>query len=156
MAHCSRLPDTIDGRAVQSLVEAQAIRGAVVLGQPGGWNVLVRYGTLERAVAAQRARKPRLWRNLATAAAFVREELGIARFEVDALNHEPDAAARKRPDQSERMKQKHEAGEHDAWFRGEVEKSLARADSGEAQWFSHETVMSKLDARIARLKGTGA
>jgi hypothetical protein len=86
----------------------------------------------------------------------VREELGIARFEVDALNHEPDAASRKRPDQSERMKQKHEAGEHDAWFRGEVEKSLARADSGEAQWFSHETVMSKLDARIARLKGTGA
>ncbi|MGO9772639.1 MAG: hypothetical protein ACLPSW_24425 [Roseiarcus sp.] len=72
MAHSSTLPDTIDGKAVQSLVEAQAIRGAVVLGQPGGWNVLVRYGTLERAVAAQRARKPRLWRNLATAAAFVR------------------------------------------------------------------------------------
>ena len=58
--------------------------------------------------------------------------------------------------QAARMKQKHEAGEHDAWFRGEVEKSLTRADSGEAQWFSHESVMAKLDARIARLKGTGA
>jgi hypothetical protein len=78
----------------------------------------VRYGALERAVAAQRARRPRLWRNLATAATFVREEPGVARFEVDALNHEPDADRRRRPGQAARMKQKHEAGEHDAWFRG--------------------------------------
>ena len=85
MVPSSTLPDTIDGKAVQSLVEAHAIRGATVLGQPGGWAVLVRYGALERAVAAQRARKPRLWRNLATAATFVRDELGVARFEVDAL-----------------------------------------------------------------------
>ncbi len=94
MAHSSILPDTIDGKAVQSLVEARAIRGATVLGQPGGWAVLVRYGALERAVSAQRARKPRLWRNLATAATFVRDELGVTRFEVDTLNHEPDADRR--------------------------------------------------------------
>jgi hypothetical protein len=156
MANNSILPDTIDGKAVQSLVEARAIRGATVLGQPGGWVVLVRYGALERAVSAQRARKPRLWRNLATAATFVREELGVTRFEVDALNHEPDAVRRRRPDQAARMKQRHEAGEHDAWFRGEVEKSLTHADSGEAQWFSHERVMASLDARIARLKAKGA
>ena len=76
----------IDGKAVQSLVDAHAIGGAVVLGQPGGWAVLVRYGALERAVAAQRASRPRAcgatW---TTAAAFVRDELGLARFEVDAL-----------------------------------------------------------------------
>lgn len=150
-------PEIIDGKAVQSLVEAHAIRGAVVLGQPGGWAVLVRYGALERAVAAQRARTPRLWRNLATAAAFVRDELGVARFEVDAQAHAPDAGTRRRPDQAARMKHKHEAAEHDAWFRAEVEKSLARADSGEAEWIPHETVMMKLDARIARLnKRTGA
>lgn len=149
-------PEIIDGKAVQSLVEAHAIRGAVVLGQPGGWAVLVRYGALERAVAAQRARTPRLWRNLATAAAFVRDELGVSRFEVDAQAHAPDAA-RRRPDQAARMKHKHEAAEHDAWFRAEVEKSLARADSSEAEWIPHETVMMKLDARIARLnKRTGA
>ena len=122
MAHTSSKPEIIDGKAVQSLVEAHAIRGAVVLGQPGGWAVLVRYGALERAVAAQRARKPRLWRNLATAAAFVRDELGVARFEVDTLDHEPGADRRRRPDQAARMKHKHEAGEHDAWFRAEVEK----------------------------------
>ncbi len=149
-------PGIIDGKAVRSLVEAHAIHGAVVLGQPGGWAVLVRYGDLERAVAAQRARKPRLWRNLATAAAFVRDELRVARFEVDTLQHDPAAAPRKRPDQAERLRQQRHAAEHDAWFRGEVEKSLARADSCEAQWLSHESVMGKLDARITRLKRTGA
>ena len=149
-------PEIIDGKAVQSLVEAHAIRGATVLGQKGGWAVLVRYGALERAVAAQRARTPRLWRNLATAAAYVREELGLARFEVDAQAHEPDVGARRRPDQAERMKQRHEAAEHDAWFRAEVEKGIARADSPDAKWIPHEEVMATLDQRIARLKGTGA
>ena len=149
-------PEIIDGKAVQSLVDAHSIRGAVVLGQPGGWAVLVRYGALERAVAAQRAKTPRLWRNLATAAAFVRDELGLARFEVDAQAHESDAGARRRPDQAARMKARHEAAEHDAWFRAEVEKGIARADSPDAKWVPHEEVMAKLDTRIARLKGRGA
>lgn len=87
----------------------------------------------------------------------MRDELGVARFEVDAQAHVPDASARRRPDQAARMKHKHEAAEHDAWFRAEVEKSLARADSGEAEWVPHETIMAKLDKRIARLgKKTGA
>ena len=68
----------------------------------------------------------------------MRDELGVARFEVDALDHEPDAD-RAPPARSGRAHEaKHEAAEHDAWFRAEVEKSLTRADSGEAQWFSHE------------------
>jgi hypothetical protein len=145
-------PEIIDGKAVQSLVEAQAIRGATVLGQRGGWVVLVRYGALERAVAAQRARKPRLWRNLATAAAFVRDELGLARFDVDAQAHEPDAGGRRRPDQAARMKARHAAAEHDAWFRAEVEIGLKEADDPDTRWIPHEEAMAGLDARIARLK----
>jgi len=153
MSPVLKMPDTIDGKAVQSLVEAGAISGATVLGQPGGWAVLVRYGPLERAVAAQRACKPRLWRNLETAASFVREQLGVIRFEVDAQAHMPDAESRRRPDQAERMKRRHEAAAHDVWFQGEVGKSLARADNGETHWLSHESVMTKLDARITILKG---
>jgi hypothetical protein len=149
-------PEIIDGKAVQNLVEAHAIRSATVLGQKGGWAVLVRYGALERAVAAQRAKTPRLFRNLATAAAFVRDELGLARFEVDAEAHEADPGVRRRPDQAERMKARHEAAEHDAWFRAEVEKGIARADSPDAKWIPHDEVMAKLDQRIARLKSSGA
>ena len=51
------------------------------------------------------------------------------------------------------MKARHEAAEHDAWFRAEVEKGIARADSPDAKWIPHKEVMAKLDARIARLKG---
>lgn len=153
---CASAPEIIDSKAVRSLVDARAIRGATVVGQPGGWTVLVRYGALERAVAAQRGRAPRLWRNLATAAAFVREELGVTRFEVDAEAHEPEAGARHRPDQAARMKARHLAAEHDAWFRAEVEKSVGRADASDAKWIPHDEVMAKLDARIAKLKGRDA
>ena len=100
----STSPETIDGKAVHNLVEADAIRGATVLGQKGGWAVLIRYGALERAVAAQHAKTPRLWRDLAAAAAYVRDELGLARFEVDARAHEPDPGARRHPDEAQRLR----------------------------------------------------
>jgi len=149
-------PEIIDGKAVQSLVEAHAIRGATVLGQPGGWAVLVRYGALERAVAAQRARKPRLWRNLATAAAFVRDELGVARFEVDTLDHAPDAITRKRPDQAERLRRQREATEHDTWFRAEVQKTLDRIDAGEVQFIDEDTWKERSAAKRAELSRRAA
>lgn len=116
--------ETIDGKAVKNLAGAHALNGAVVFGQPGGFAVLVRYGVNERAVAAQRSRRMRIWRNLNTAATYVREELGLARFEIDMTDHDPAAVERKRPDTAERQRQIHEAAEHDAWFRGEVQKAL--------------------------------
>ena len=119
--------------------------------------MLVRYGALERAVAAQRAKTPRLWRNLATAAAFVpRRTSASPASRWDAQARGSGAGARRRPDQAARMKARHEAAEHDAWFRAEVEKGIARADSPDAKWVPHEEVMAKLDTRIARLKGHGA
>lgn len=123
-------PDIIDGKAVKSLVDADAIQSAVVLGQPGGWAVLVRYGANERAVSAQRAQRPRLWRNLNTAAAFVREELHVSRFEVDTAGYDPDAIERKRPDQAERLRRQREAIEHDAWFRAEVSRTMEGIAAG--------------------------
>ena len=150
MAAKPGLTEIIDGKAVRTLAEGRAIHGATVLGQPGGWTVVVRYGTVERAVAAQRSTKPRLWRNLATAAAFVQGELGVARFEVDAKAHRP--AARRRPDQAARMKQRHAAAEHDAWFREQVEIAMKEADDPKTVWIPHEEVMASLDERIERLK----
>lgn len=109
MARAPSPPDLIDSKAVKTLVEAQAVRAATVLGQPGGWAVLVRYGAVERAVAAQKSRRMRLWRNLNTVAAFVRDELGLPRFEVDAVDHDPGALDRSRPDTAARQRQAHEA-----------------------------------------------
>ena len=156
MAQQSTLPEIIDGKAVQSLVEAHAIRGATVLGQRGGWAVLVRYGALERAVAAQRARTPRLWRNLTTAAAYVRDELGLARFEVDAQAHEPDAGARRRPDQAERLRKQRAAAEHDLWFRAEVQKTLDRIDAGEIGLIDEDTWSKRSAAKRDELSRRAA
>ena len=145
-------PDIIDGKAVKSLVEAQALRGATVLGQPGGWAVLVRYGALERAVAAQRARQPRLWRNLNAAASYVRDELLLPRFEVDSIGHEPDAIDRSRPDTAARQRQMRAAAAHDAWFRAQVEDAMIEADDPATVLVSHEDAKRSWAIRKAELQ----
>lgn len=132
------VPEIIDGKAVKSLAEARAIRSVLVLGRPGGWSVVVRYGEAERTVAAQRSRRPRLWRNLATAAAYVRHELGLERFEVDTADHDPEAIERKRPDQTERLRRQREAAAHDGWFRAEVQRTLDGLAAGTTALFSEE------------------
>jgi hypothetical protein len=144
-------PDLIAGKAVRSLVEAQAIRAATILGQPGGWAVLVRYGTAERAIAAQRSRHMRLWRNIATAVAFVRDELGLPRFEVDASAHDAGAGGHSRPDTAARQRRAHEAVAHDAWFRSEVEKTIAGLGDGSVRLIGEEEWRDIATARRADL-----
>jgi hypothetical protein len=124
-------PEIVDGKAVRSLVEAHALQGAVIMGQPGGWAVLVRYGTVERAIGAQRSRQMRLWRRVDTAIRFVKDELGMPRFEIDTLDHQPDAVQRKRPDQSERQRRTHEAAAYDAWFRAQAQIGVDAANRGD-------------------------
>jgi hypothetical protein len=145
-------PETIDGKAVKSLVSAHALNGAVVLGQPGGFAVLVNYGENQRAVAAQRSRQIRIWRNLNTAAAYVRDELGLARFEIDMTEHDPSAVERKRPDTAERQRQLHEAAEHDAWFRGQVQKALVGIKDGSNPEISEEAWAARAKAKRAELE----
>jgi hypothetical protein len=151
MARARTPPELIDGKAIQSLVEAKAIKSATVLGMAGGWHVLVRYGSKERAVAAQRSRRARLWRNLNTAAAYVRDELGLPRFDVDALKHDRDAIDRSRPDTAERQRRAHAAAEHDLWFRGEVEKALGEAEAPDASWIDNDEVASRWRTRREEL-----
>jgi len=134
----STVPETIDGKAVRGLVDAKAIKGAVVLGQPGGYAVVVKYGTQARAVAAQRSRRMRLWRNLNTAATYVQSELGVERFEVDMSDLDISAEDRSRPDTAERQRQLHEAAEHDAWFRSEVQQTLNGIEDGTIRLIGEE------------------
>ena len=46
--------DTIDHTTLERLIEAGAVRGACIVGQPGGWSVVIQYGMTERALAAKR------------------------------------------------------------------------------------------------------
>jgi len=151
----STAPETIDGKSVRGLIEGRAIKSALVLGQPGGYAVVIRYGTQARAVAAQRSRRMRLWRNLNTAAAYVQSELGVERFEVDMRALDISAEDRSRPDAAERQRQLREAAEHDAWFRAEVQQTLDGIENGtvrlipQEEWESIAAEMRRsLQARI--------
>ncbi|WP_431323142.1 hypothetical protein [Rhizobium sp. YTU87027] len=145
-------PETIDGKTVKSLASAHALNNAVVLGRPGGFAVLVKYGTDQRAVAAQRSRQMRIWRNLNTVAAYVRDELGIARFEIDMTEHDPSAIERKRPDTAERQRQLREAAEHDAWFRSQVQNALDGMKDGSNPEISEDAWAARAKAKRAELK----
>lgn len=135
--------ETIDHSTLSRLVEAGAVRGAHVVGQKGGWAVLVQYGMSERPLAAQRSRQVRVWRKFETLVRYLRG-IGIARFDVDAMDYDPaPLQATKRPDRAEALRRAHEAAEHDQWFRAEVQAALIEADDPATQWVSHDQAKSE-------------
>lgn len=148
----SRAPlDIVDSKTVKNLAEAHSIGGAVVFGQSGGWAIAVRYGAVERVIAAQRSGRARLWRNLNTAVAYVRDELGVARFEIDTSDYDADANERKRPDQTERLRRQREAASYDAWFRGKVQEALDGIEDGTNPVVPDDEVKRRFDALRASL-----
>lgn len=108
--------DTIDHRTLSRLVEAGAVRGAYVVGQRGGWTIVIRYGMHERPLAAQRSGQVRLFKKLDTVASYLLG-IGLASFDVDGANYELDALTGRRPDRAEALRRTfaaaaaHEAGD---------------------------------------------
>lgn len=103
---------TIDHQTLSKLVDAGAVRGVHIIGQGGGWAVMVKYGMKEHPLVAQRSGDVRLFRRFETLVAYLRG-IGIARFEVDAANYDPNSTPRKaRPDRSEALKRAHAAAGH--------------------------------------------
>jgi hypothetical protein len=152
--------ETINHDTLSRLVEAGAVRAAHVIGQAGGWALFVKYGMAERFLAAQRSGKLRLFRRLETVMAYLKD-LGIHRFEVDASGYDAAEAKAhyKRPDRAEALKRAHEAAEHDAWFRGQVQGALDEAGQPGAVFIPHAAVMADLKAHldgIAARAGKGA
>ena len=117
---------TIDTAMAKRMVEASAIQGVAIIGQPGGWGVVLKLGMIEKPLGTQRTDKPRLWRSLDRCIDYLKNELHIARFEMlDATNHSDVALKGKtRNDTSARMRHAHEAAAYDKWFREQVQASL--------------------------------
>ena len=117
----------LDGKLyadAQGREDAGAVRGAHIIGQGGGWAVLVKYGMKEQPLVAQRSGDVRLFSKFETLVAYLRG-IGIARFDVDAANYDPTSKPRKaRPDRSEALKHAHEAAAYDKWFRGQIQASI--------------------------------
>lgn len=105
------MKDTINHVTLQRLVEAGAVRGADVIGQGGGWIVIIKYGMVERALAAK-VGTIRIFRKMETLVSYLRG-IGISQFTVNAADYDPTATIRPpRPDTAERLKRVHEAAEH--------------------------------------------
>jgi hypothetical protein len=155
------MADPIPPSALKELVAAQALQAAMVIGDAGGYHLLVRYGRTERVVAARTragALKPRLFRSLDAAARFLRG-IGIVRYEVDAGNFQEGPARTRRPDRAEALRRAHEAAAHDQWFRAEVEAALREMDDpahliSEKQ--HQEWLKAKREALQARILSEGS
>ena len=116
--------DTIDHVTLSRLVEANAVKGANIIGQAGGWGVVIKYGMTERALAAKRG-TVRVFRKFETLVGYLKE-MGVAKFQVDATDYDSVALklSRSNVGAGERMKAAHEAAAYDKWFRAQVQASL--------------------------------
>ena len=117
---------TIDTPNARRLMQAGGLRGASLVGQPGGWCVLLKIGMQETPLGTQRTDRPRTWASLDTCIQYLRDELGIVRIDgIDASNFSAAAEHRpRRPDAAAQMRRAHEAAGHDAWFRAQVQASI--------------------------------
>ena len=116
--------DTIDHVTLSRLVEANAVNGANIIGQAGGWGVVIKYGMTERALAAKRG-TVRVFRKFETLVGYLKE-MGVAKYQVDATDYDSAALklSRSNVGAGERMKAAHEAAAYDKWFRAQVQASL--------------------------------
>lgn len=139
--------DTIDHATLERLVEAGAIRGANIVGQAGGWGVVIQYGMTERALAAKRG-AVRIFRKFETLVSYLRG-IGIVRYQVDATQFDPATlkTEHKREDAAERMKHAHAAAAYDKAFRVGVQASLDDPRPS----ITHEQVAGKWAAKRAAL-----
>lgn len=147
-------PNTIDTAMAKRMAQASAIRGASIIGQPGGWSVVLKFGLQERPLGAQRTDRPRTWRSLDRVVAYVKDELHIARFDLlDATNHsEGEPVAGSSPvAAAERLRHAHQTAAYDKWFRAEVEQGLKEADDPNTQWVSNEDAKASWKKKRAEL-----
>ena len=145
---------TIDTATARRMAEAGTIQGVSVIGQPGGWSVMLRTGLLEKPLGGQKADKPRTWRSLDTLTEYLRKDLSIVRIDsVDATHHSnADVNRPGRPDAAARMKRAHEAAAYEAWFRAQVDAGVKEADDPATQWVSHEEAMARMHRHLDELE----
>jgi len=117
---------TIDTAIAKRMVEAQAIRTASIIGQPGGWSVMLKVGMLEKALGAQRTDTPRLWKSLDRCVDYLRNELHIARFDMlDATSFSPAVITGSTKNKAaERMREAHQAAAYTKWLKAEIQEAI--------------------------------
>lgn len=127
--------DKISQTTLITLVEADAIRSASVVGETSGFYIAVKYGEKEKILTA-RTGKVRFFRSMDTVVDYLRKTIGIGRFSVDMEHYDPAQmkdAGRKRPDRKEAMQKVNQAVERDKWFRQQIELGLKSVNEGKTR-----------------------
>lgn len=143
--------NTIDTAIAKRMVEANAMSvRASIIGQPGGWSVMLKIGMTEKALGAQRTDTPRLWRSLDRCVDYLKKELHIAKFDrLDATQYfDLPAANSVRNDAAERMRHAHQAAAYDKWLRAEIQEAIDDPRSP----VPHELAMQRVRARLDALR----
>jgi len=143
--------ETIDHNTLSRLVKSGTVSSAHVIGQIGGWSILIKDEMLERPLAASRSKKIRTFKKLETLAAYLKE-IGISRFDVDIAQYDPaNVQTYRRPDRAEAMKSAHEAASHDKWFREQVELALKEANDQNTVWIPHDIAKTNMQRQRENL-----
>lgn len=138
---------TIDHGTLRRMVEEGASPGAEVVGQAGGWGVVISLGRAKQTLVAQRG-QPRTFRKFETVAGYLKD-LGITDLRVQTGGF-TSLVAEKSPDArgelaAQRMRAAHAAAAHDRWFRDQVEQALAESSSSDAApSVSHEAAKANM------------
>jgi len=141
---------TIDHATLAGRVAAGAIRGARIVGQAGGWGVVVKDGRAARTLAARRG-SARLFRRFETLVSYLKQ-IGLDRYEVDASGYVPGALARHRPDSAKRLVRAHAAAQHETWFRAQVQETLDGIGQGRVAMISSEEHDARWRRKRAELR----
>jgi hypothetical protein len=139
MAHTQ---ETIDHQTLLHLVEAGAVKGADVIGQPGGWNLIIKYGMVERALAARRG-TIRLFSKLETIIKYLKS-IGVAQCNLNLSNFDDSVKRVNRPDTIKRLERTKQAVEYDKWFREQVAEGIREADDPKTIMVPHEEVLKDM------------
>ena len=144
----------IDTAQAREMMLANAIRGAAIIGEPGGWSVLLKLGKADKILGTQRTNKPRQWISLDRCVKYLKQELGVARFNLlDATRHGEAAAGRSvRNDAADRLRRAHAAVDHDQWFRAQVQEALNDPEPA----IDHTRVKRSFAAKRAALRKRAA
>src|SRR3546814_20194616 len=81
------MSETIDTATARRMAEAGTILGVSVIGQPGGWSVILKLDRTQKPLGAQKADRPRTWRSLDTLTEYLRKDLHIVHIDAVAGTH---------------------------------------------------------------------
>jgi len=142
----------------RSAFQTGGLRSVGVLARGGVFFVTGRPRSGELVVlATSRGKQARSFRDAGNAIAVL-HRIGARKVEVDLAEWVPEqiGETKRRPDTAERQRRAHEAAAHDAWFRAEVEQSLAEADGPETEWLSNEEVKRQSSDHRARWRAAAS